>query len=167
MGMVKGGAATGQGLYGFGGGTLAQGMVITNLTKDDYWFGPLRLPGGIGETLIVDDTSATSLYLNDDTVADAIATLAGGPTPKITVTSVASGTLFPRPAGVPQVLHGDGSPQGLTFAAEGSLYLRRDAPTVTSYLYLKTTGISFNTGWTVINPSGVADIPSVRLQRRR
>ena len=33
------------------------------------------LAAGVGQTLTVDDTSATSLYLTDDGVADAINTL--------------------------------------------------------------------------------------------
>src|SRR5579859_1322131 len=45
-------------------------MTLTNQTNQDYWFGPLHLDGGVGTTLIVDDTSATSLYLTDDSVAD-------------------------------------------------------------------------------------------------
>jgi hypothetical protein len=49
-------------------------MLVTNQTTSDYWFGPLHLPGGVGQQITVDDTSATSLYLTDDTVADAINT---------------------------------------------------------------------------------------------
>ncbi len=41
-------------------------MLVTNQTGADYWFGPLHLPGGVGQTLTVDDTSATSLYLTND-----------------------------------------------------------------------------------------------------
>ncbi len=47
-------------------------MLVTNQTAQDYWFGPLHLTAGVGQTLTVDDTSATSLYLLDDTVADAL-----------------------------------------------------------------------------------------------
>lgn len=47
-------------------------MLVTNQTTQDYWFGPLHLLGGIGQQLTVDDTTATSLYLTDDSVADAI-----------------------------------------------------------------------------------------------
>lgn len=47
-------------------------MLVTNQTTNDYWFGPLHLPGGIDQQLTVDDTSETSLYLTDDSVADAI-----------------------------------------------------------------------------------------------
>jgi hypothetical protein len=47
-------------------------VLVTNQTTQDYWFGPLHLMGGVGQQLTVDDTSATSLYLTDDTVADAI-----------------------------------------------------------------------------------------------
>ena len=46
-------------------------MLVTNTTIQDYWFGPLHLPAGVGTgTLLVDDTSSTSLYLSDDGVAD-------------------------------------------------------------------------------------------------
>jgi hypothetical protein len=47
-------------------------MLVTNQTTQDYWFGPLHLAGGVGQTLTVDDTTATSLYLSNDDVADAI-----------------------------------------------------------------------------------------------
>lgn len=79
-------------------------MLVTNQTTQDYWFGPLHLAAGVGEQLTVDDTTETSLYLTDDAVADAINNLyASG---YITVSSAASP--FPRPTGMPQVLHGDG-----------------------------------------------------------
>jgi hypothetical protein len=92
-------------------------MLVTNQTTQDYYFGPLHLLAGVGETLTVDDTSDTSLYLTDDSVADAINNLyAAG---KITVSSAA--TPFPRPTGMPEVLHGDGSPEGLHYAPQGSI----------------------------------------------
>lgn len=119
-------------------------MLVTNQTANDYWFGPLHLPGGVGQQITVDDTSATSLYLTNDSVADAINNLyASG---KITVSSEAQP--FPRPTGVPTLLHGDGSPEGLVYAPQGSVYMRRDG-TLTNggVLYLKTTGITVNTGW--------------------
>lgn len=119
-------------------------MLITNLTSQDYWFGPLHLPAGNGQTLTVDDTSATSLYLTDDSVADAINTLYAASPAKITVSGAASP--FPRATGVPEVLHGDGSPEGIVYAGQGSLYLRRDN-TGGAQLYQKTTGIHLNTGW--------------------
>jgi hypothetical protein len=98
-------------------------MLITNLTNQDYWFGPLHLPAGNGQTLTIDDSSATSLYLLDDSVADAVAFLqAQG---KITVGSVTAGIPFPRATGVPDVLHGDGNPEGLVYAPYGSIYMRR------------------------------------------
>ena len=50
-------------------------MIITNLTANEYWFGPMRLPAGSGQTLNLDDTSDTSLYLLNDEVADAVNTL--------------------------------------------------------------------------------------------
>ena len=107
-------------------------MLVTNTTIQDYWFGPLHLLGGVGQTLTVDDTSATSLYLTDDQVADAINNLyASG---KITVGSAAAP--FPRAVGTPDILHGDGVPEGLVYAGQGSLFLRRD----TGVVYQKQTG---------------------------
>jgi microcystin-dependent protein len=119
-------------------------MLVTNQTTSDYWFGPLHLPGGVGQQITVDDTSATSLYLTDDTVADAINNLyAAG---KITVSSAADP--FPRPTGLPTLLHGDGSPEGKVYAPQGSVYMRRDGvQTNGGVLYLKTTGVTLDTGW--------------------
>jgi hypothetical protein len=119
-------------------------MIITNQTASDYWFGPMHLPAGSGSTLNLDDTSDTSLYLIDDTVADQVNTLYQASPPLILVTS--SATPFPRPTGTPDVLHGVGSPQALVYAPQGSLYLRRDNPGANS-LYVKTTGVTYNTGW--------------------
>lgn len=119
-------------------------MLITNLTPQDYWFGPLHLPAGNGSTLTVDDTSATSLYLTDDNVADTINTLYAATPPKITVSGQA--LPFPRATGVPTILHGDGSPEGIVYAGQGSLYMRRDN-TGGTQLYQKSTGIHLNTGW--------------------
>lgn len=119
-------------------------MIITNQTASDYWFGPMHLPAGSGSTLDLDDTSDTSLYLIDDTIADQVNTLYQTDGPLILVTSAA--TPFPRPTGTPDVLHGVGSPQGLVYAPQGSLYLRRDNP-ATNSLYVKTTGVTYNTGW--------------------
>jgi hypothetical protein len=92
----------------------------------------------------LDDTSDTSLYLIDDTVADMVNTLYQASPPLILVSSAA--TPFPRPTGTPDVLHGVGSPQGMVYAPQGSLYLRRDNPAANS-LYVKTTGVTYNTGW--------------------
>jgi hypothetical protein len=117
-------------------------MTVTNQTTQDYWFGPLHLLGGVGQTLSVDDTTDTSLYLTDDSVADAINNLYAAT--KITVTGAASP--FPRPTGVPQVIHGYGAPEGIQFAPQGSLYIRRDGAD-TWHLYIKTTGVTLNTGW--------------------
>ena len=117
-------------------------MLVTNQTGQDYWFGPLHLAGGVGQTLTVDDTTATSLYLASDEVADAINFLYA--TGKITVSSAAAP--FPRPTGVPQVLHGDGSPEGLVYASEGCLYLRRD----NAQVYQKRSMVHLNTGWTAL-----------------
>ncbi len=120
-------------------------MLVTNQTTQDYWFGPLHLLGGVGQTLTVDDTSDTSLYLTDDAVADAINNLyASG---KITVSSAAAP--FPRPTGMPDVLHGDGSPDGLHYAPQGSLYMRRDGGDGW-HLYVKTTAVTVNTGWVAL-----------------
>jgi hypothetical protein len=120
-------------------------MLVTNQTTQDYWFGPLHLLGGIGQQLTVDDTSSTSLYLSDDVVADAINNLyAAG---KITVASAAAP--FPRPTGMPHVLHGDGSPEGLVYAPQGSLFQRRDGAGVNS-LYVKTTAVTLSTGWVLV-----------------
>lgn len=122
-------------------------MTITNLTNEDYWFGPLHLQAGNGQTLVVDDTTETSLYLTDDRVADAINTLYAASPPKITVTGQADP--FPRATGTPQVLHGDGSPEGIIYAAQGSIYLRRDI-TGDAQLYQKATGIHVNTDWVAV-----------------
>jgi hypothetical protein len=119
-------------------------VLITNLTNQDYWFGPLHLPGGNGQTLTVDDTSATSLYLTDDSVADAINYLYAQSPAKITVASAAAP--FPRPTGKPDVVHGDGSPEGLVYASEGTLFLRRD----NAQLYQKRSMVHLNTGWTAL-----------------
>jgi hypothetical protein len=137
-------------------------MLVTNQTTQDYWFGPLHLLGGVGQTLTVDDTTDTSLYLSDDAVADAINNLYNSG--KITVGSAA--TPFPRPTGMPSVMHGDGSPEGLVYAPQGSLYLRRDGADAW-HLYIKSTAVTVNTGWIAIpgqeldyaqitaNPSGI------------
>ena len=120
-------------------------MVITNQTNQDYWFGPLHLAAGAGTaTLTVDDTTATSLYLSDDTVADAINFLYAQSPAKITVTGQA--LPFPRPTGTPGLLHGDGSPEGLVYASEGTLYVRRDR----AGIYKKTSMVHINTGWDLV-----------------
>jgi hypothetical protein len=128
-------------------------MIITNLTSVAYWFGPMQLPAGSGSTLNLDDTSDTSLYLTDDSVADMVNTL--DQSGLILVTS--SATPFPRPTGVPRVVHGVGSPQGMVYAPEGSIYLRRDIAATSpaspvSSVYVKTTGVTFNTGWSSLLP---------------
>lgn len=119
-------------------------MLITNQTTQDYWFGPLHLAAGVGQTLTVDDTTATSLYLTDDTVADTINTLYAASPAIITVSGAAAP--FPRATGQPTILHGDGSPEGVVYAGQGSVYLRRDN-TGGAQMYQKTTGIHVNTGW--------------------
>jgi microcystin-dependent protein len=121
-------------------------MLVTNQTSDDYWFGPLHLNAGVGTTLTVDDTSSTSLYLTNDSVADALNNLYNSG--KILVSGQAQP--FPRPTGIPQLLHGDGSPEGRIFAPQGSTYMRRDNTGASSTLYVKTTGVTISTGWQAI-----------------
>lgn len=119
-------------------------MQVTNQTSADIYFGPLHLAAGTGQTLTVDDTSATSLYLTDDAVADQLnnAYNAG----KITVSSQAQP--FPRPTGTPQLVHGTGNPEGLVYAPQGSVYMRRDGlQTNGGVVYVKTTGVTSSTGW--------------------
>lgn len=135
-------------------------MNVTNLTNQDYWFGPLHLPAS--GSMTVDDTSATSLYLTDDSVADAINNLYNAGL--ISVSSAASP--FPRPTGMPQVLHGDGSPEGIHYAPQGSLFMRRDGSDG-RHLYVKSTAVTVSTGWIALpgqefdyaqitaNPSGI------------
>lgn len=117
-------------------------MLVTNQTTQDIYFGPLHLDAGIGQTLTVDDTSDTSLYLTSDEVADALNNAYNSG--KITVSGEAQP--FPRPTGTPQLLHGDGSPEGVLYASQGSLFMRRDGIGANS-LYVKTTGVTFDTGW--------------------
>jgi hypothetical protein len=117
-------------------------MQVNNVTAQDYWIGPLHLPANTN-AINVDDTSATSLYLTDDSVADALNYLyASG---KITIVAGTAAQPFPRPTGKPDVLHGDGSPEGLVYASPGSVYLRRDLGKV----YQKTTMVHLNTGWAI------------------
>jgi hypothetical protein len=119
-------------------------MIVTNQTSSDIYFGPLHLAAGVGTQLTVDDTSATSLYLINDSVADALNNAYNSG--KITVTGAADP--FPRPTGDPQLLHGSGNPDGLVFAPQGSVYMRRDGvQTNGGVLYMKTTGVTFNSGW--------------------
>lgn len=66
------------------------------------------------------------------------------PPAKITVSGAAAP--FPRPTGKPDVLHGDGSPEGLVYASEGTLFLRRDNANV----YQKRSMVHVNTGWTAL-----------------
>jgi hypothetical protein len=122
-------------------------MLITNQTMADYWFGPMHLLAGVGETLVLDDTSDTALYLLDDSVADSVNTLVQAG--MITVTG--ANTPFPRPTGVPALLHGDGSPQGKVYGGQGSLYLRRDNTGGQTALLTKTTGVTYNTGWAAVS----------------
>jgi hypothetical protein len=50
---------------------------------------------------------------------------------------------------MPHVAHGDGSPDGLVYAPQGSLYLRRDGADAW-HLYVKTTAVTVNTGWVAV-----------------
>ena len=119
-------------------------MLVTNQTSSDIYFGPLHLGAGIGTTLTVDDTTATSLYLADDAVADALNNAYNSG--KITVSSQAQP--FPRPTGTPTLLHGAGDPEGLVFAPQGSVYMRHDGVVSNGGgLYIKTTGVTISTGW--------------------
>lgn len=106
-------------------------ITVTNQTGQDYWFGPLHLAAGVGSTLSVDDTSDTSLYRNSDAVADALNNVFNAG--KVTVSGAAAP--FPRPTGVPEILHGDGSPDGSVFAGQGSLFMRRDNTGAANGLY--------------------------------
>ena len=127
-------------------------MTVTNQTANDYWFGPLHLLAGVGQTLVVDVTTNASLYLTNDGVADTLNNLYNAG--KITVTSPPSP--FPRPTGVPQILHGDGSPEGAVYAPQGSTYLRRDNASASNAVYTKTTGITVSTGWIAL----AANVPT-------
>jgi len=119
-------------------------MNVTNQTSSDIYFGPLHLAAGVGSTLIVDDTSATSLYLTDDAVADQLNNAYNAN--KITVSGQAQP--FPRPTGSPQLVHGTGNPEGLVYAPQGSVYMRRDGlQSNGGVLYMKTTGVTLSTGW--------------------
>jgi hypothetical protein len=121
-------------------------MTVTNQTADDYWFGPLHLPAGVNQTLTVDITTNASLYLTNDAVADALNTVFNAQ--KVTVTNPP--VPFPRPTGIPALLHGDGSPEGGVFAAQGSAFMRRDNTGSANALYAKTTGVTITTGWETI-----------------
>lgn len=117
-------------------------MLVTNKTTADIYFGPLHLPAG--GTLTVDDTSETSLYLSNDSVADALNN--AYISKQIDVSNEAQP--FPRPIGTPQLLHGSGNPEGLVYAPQGSVYMRKDGvQTNGGVLYMKTTGITLSTGW--------------------
>lgn len=118
-------------------------MNVKNNTDHDFWFGPLLVPAN-ATSVTIDDTSDTSLYLTNDAIADAINNLAA--LGSITITN--AGPAYPRATGTPQVLHGDGSPEGIVYAGQGSLYMRRDS-TGSNSLYTKTTGSTLATGWQI------------------
>jgi microcystin-dependent protein len=126
-------------------------MQVTNQTTQDLYFGPLHLPAGVGQQITVDDTTDTSLYLSNDVVADALnnAYNAG----KVTVSGQA--LPFPRPTGTPQLVHGDGTPEGIVYAPRGSVYMRRDAD-VTWVLYIKTTAVTQSIGWVAVDTTGTS-----------
>lgn len=123
-------------------------MLVTNNTSQDIYFGPLRVGAG-ASNVTIDDTSATSLYLLSDSVADSLNNAyASG---KISVSG--ANPPFPRPTGVPQILHGDGSPEGVVYAPQGSMYMRRDNTGGGTAIYSKTTGVTLDTGWYSANIS--------------
>jgi microcystin-dependent protein len=138
-------------------------MLVTNQTASAIYFGPLRLGPGVGTTLTIDDTSATSLYLTNDAVADAVNNAYNSH--QIQVTGQAQP--FPRPTGIPQLLHGDGNPEGLVFAPQGSIYMRRDGVLSNGgVIYQHTKGITDPTGWLDISTAAgvvVASPPGILL----
>jgi len=98
------------------------------------------------------------LYLTDDAFADVVNSLyALG---YITVSNAP--TPFPRVTGVPQILHGDGAPEGVVFGPQGSLFMRRDNSGADNALFAKTTGPSLNTGWQAFS-TAAAPTPSTTL----
>lgn len=132
-------------------------MIVTNQTTSDIYFGPLHLAVGIGSTLTIDDTSATSLYLLSDEVADAVNNAAQNG--QITVTGAADP--FPRPTGEPKLLHGTGNPEGIVFAPQGSVYMRRDgADSNGGVVYSKTSGVTYATGWVDVAAASGASVAS-------
>jgi hypothetical protein len=154
--VVSGVSTTGIVVFAGGGST---GLVVTNQTAMDFWVGPRHLPAGLGQTLTLDDTSDTSLYLTDDSVADALNTLVQSG--MVTVTGAVAP--FPRPTHAPEFLHGDGSPAGKVYAPQGSLLLRRDNAGGLGALFVKTTGVTFNTGWAAIVDPWTASDQSLGL----
>jgi hypothetical protein len=132
-------------------------MIVTNQTSSDIYFGPLHLDAGVGSTLTIDDTTATSLYLTNDAVADAVNNAAQNG--QILVTGAADP--FPRPTGEPKLLHGTGNPEGLVYAPQGSISMRRDgAASNGGVIYSKTTGVTYATGWVNIATSSGASVSS-------
>jgi hypothetical protein len=129
-------------------------LVLNNTTANDYYIGPYHLTPSPG-TVTIDTTTEQSLYLTDDGFADAINNLVISG--KATVQGGTGPTLFPRPTGVPQVLHGDGAPEGLVYAPQGSLYMRRDGAGPNS-LYTKTTGLTVSTGWTLFTTGSLGTV---------
>src|SRR6476646_12302250 len=109
-------------------------MTITNQTNNQYAFGPYVLNAGAGTaTVTIDTTTNASLYLTDDHFADIVNALYVASPQLITVTN--QPTPFPRVTGVPEILHGDGSPEGVVFAPSGSAFMRRDNATAANALY--------------------------------
>jgi hypothetical protein len=132
-------------------------MQITNLTNNSYTFGPYQLaPLG---TVTIDTTTNASLYLTDDAFADIVNALYVAATPLISVTNPP--TPFPRVTGVPQILHGDGSPEGVVFAPQGSAFMRRDNSGSSNALYAKATGPSLSTGWQAFAGSSAAPVTTL------
>jgi hypothetical protein len=129
-------------------------MVITNQTSQDYWFGPFHLRAGVGQTLTLDDTTENSLYLRDDSLANAIrdADVAG------VIQVSPSSKPYPRPTGSPELLFNTGSPEDSIYAHQGSVYLRSDSTDPKTGLYFKTTTCNENTGWETVGSYSYTDL---------
>jgi len=63
---------------------------------------------------------------------------------------------------VPAILHGDGNPEGIVFAPQGSAFMRRDNSGIGNAIYAKTTGATLATGWQAVNV-GNAELASSSL----
>jgi hypothetical protein len=125
-------------------------LQLNNQTSNTYAFGPYVL-GPSPASVTIDTTTNASLYLTDDHFADIVnQLLALG---FVTYTPGTQPTPFPRVTGVPQILHGDGSPEGVVFATQGSAFMRRDNSGAGNALYAKTTGPSLSTGWQAFSGS--------------
>ena len=97
-------------------------MLVTNQTSQDYWFGPLHLLAGVGQTLTVDDTTATSLYWPTMPSRMRLTTSIYRPRSR----SRAPRRRFRGRQACPKCCTENGSPEGLHYAPQGSLYMRGD-----------------------------------------